>query len=61
MIQCLNAGGKLVDGFKNTWTAITTDFSVDGILDAFDIALDPIYHLADINLSCFVGAQEAYG
>lgn len=28
---------------------------------AFDKALDPVYHLADINYSCFVGAQEAYG
>ena len=25
-----------------------------------DIGMDPLYHLADINYSCFVGAQEAY-
>ena len=24
------------------------------------MGLDPVYHIADINYSCFVGGQEAY-
>lgn len=30
------------------------------MLVAIDIALDPVYHLADINYKCFIGGQEAY-
>jgi len=29
-------------------------------LIAFDSALTPVYRIADINYSCFVGGQEAY-
>ena len=36
------------------------NFTIYGTLVAFDIALDPVYHIADINYSCFLGGQEAY-
>jgi hypothetical protein len=31
-----------------------------GSLVAFNIFLDPIYHIADINIQCFVGGNEAF-
>ncbi len=31
-----------------------------GSLVAFNVFLDPIYHIADINYQCFIGVQEAY-
>jgi hypothetical protein len=57
MVKCLAASNILVIGAQNTWTAVTaSDFTIAKIFDAFAIALDPVYHLADINFSCFVGA-----
>ena len=46
----------MIDGAVNTVTAVQDDLSVLGLLNAFDVFLDPVYHLADINFSCFVGA-----
>ena len=60
MISCINAAQFIYTGAQNTYTQLTTNFTLYGGLKAVDIALDPVYHLADINQGCFIGAQEAY-
>ena len=60
MIGCINAGSFIYDGGIKTYQSLQQNFTIYGTLVAFDIALDPVYHIADINYSCFVGGQEAY-
>ena len=60
MIGCISAGNFIYDGALKTYNQIVSNFTIYGTLIAFDVALDPIYHLADINYSCFMGGQEAY-
>lgn len=62
MQKCLDASNVLVKGAQTTWTTVlTSTLTVDSVFTIIATALDPFYHLADINFSCFVGAQEAYG
>ena len=61
MIGCINAASFIYQGGVKTYNQVLSNLTIFGVLNAINIALDPVYHIADINYSCFVGAQEAYG
>ena len=60
MIGCLQATNFIYSGALAAYTQIINNLNIYGGLIAIDIALNPVYHLADINYSCFVGGEEAY-
>jgi hypothetical protein len=60
MLGCINAGTFIYQGAINTYNQLASNLTLYGSLVAFNVLLDPVYHIADINYQCFVGAQEAY-
>ena len=58
-VSCKSAITYQKSGLNDSWTLVSSNFTVFGVLNAFEIFLDAPFHIYEVNNDCYDSLSEA--